>query len=78
MVTGSDCLCIGPSWSLRPTFSIILDPWSPLPMLFHQVLNRSISLLYPNTYLFFFFAVFFLGPHPRHMKVPRLGVESEL
>ena len=22
--------------------------------------------------------VCFLGPHPRHMEVPRLGVESEL
>ena len=27
--------------------------------------------------LFFFFP-FFLGPHPWHMEVPRLGVESEL
>ena len=26
--------------------------------------------------IFFFFG--FLGPHPRHMEVPRLGVESEL
>ena len=22
--------------------------------------------------------LFFVGPHPRHMEVPRLGVESEL
>ena len=22
--------------------------------------------------------LFFLGPHPRHMEIPRLGVESEL
>jgi len=29
-------------------------------------------------FLFFFFFVFSLGPHPRHMEVPRLGVESEL
>ena len=28
------------------------------------------------TYCLFFF--FFLGPHPRHMEVPRLGAESEL
>ena len=28
------------------------------------------------TYCLFFF--FFLGPHPRHMEVPRLGVELEL
>ena len=27
-------------------------------------------------YTFFFFV--FLGPHPQHMQVPRLGVESEL
>ena len=26
----------------------------------------------------FFFLLFFLGPHPRHMEVPRLGVQSEL
>ena len=31
-------------------------------------------------FFFFFFLVFllFLGPLPRHMEVPRLGVESEL
>uniref|UniRef100_A0A8D1MBY8 Cystathionine beta-synthase n=1 Tax=Sus scrofa TaxID=9823 RepID=A0A8D1MBY8_PIG len=31
-------------------------------------------------FFFFFFLVFFviLGPHPRHMEVPRLGVQSEL
>ena len=23
------------------------------------------------------FKIFFLGPHPRHMEVPRLGAESE-
>ena len=28
--------------------------------------------------LLFFFFLYFLGPHPRHMEVPRLGVESEL
>ena len=27
---------------------------------------------------FFFFFFVFLGPHPRHMEVPRLGVELEL
>ena len=26
----------------------------------------------------FFFFLVFLGPHPQHMEVPRLGVESEL
>ena len=28
--------------------------------------------------VFFFFFLVFLGPHLRHMEVPRLGVESEL
>ena len=26
----------------------------------------------------FFLSLVFLGPHPRHMEVPRLGVELEL
>ena len=30
----------------------------------------------PNKCYFFFFV--FLGPHPWHMEVPRLGVETEL
>ena len=30
----------------------------------------------PLSLLVYFFA--FIGPHPRHMEVPRLGVESEL
>ena len=29
-------------------------------------------------HLFFFFFFVFLGPYPRHMEVPRLGVELEL
>ena len=29
-------------------------------------------------FLFFFFFFCFLGPHPRHMEVPRIGVESQL
>ena len=32
---------------------------------------------YITTSTFFFFFVF-SGPHPGHMEVPRLGVESEL
>ena len=28
--------------------------------------------------LFFSFFFVFLGPHPQHMEIPRLGVESEL
>ena len=29
-------------------------------------------------WFFFSFFLVFLGPHPQHMEVPRLGVESEL
>ena len=29
-------------------------------------------------FVFFFFFLVFLGPHPQHLKVPRLGVELEL
>ena len=29
-------------------------------------------------FVFVLFFAFSLGPHPRHMAVPRLGVESEL
>ena len=28
--------------------------------------------------IFFFFFFCFLGPHPQHMEVPRLGVELEM
>ena len=31
----------------------------------------------PGNSFFFFFGLF-LGPHPRYMEVPRLGVQSEL
>ena len=31
-----------------------------------------------SQFLFFFFFLSFLGPHPWHMEVPRLGVEQEL
>ena len=37
--------------------------------------KRSIGLF---TYLFIFVFLPFLGPLPRYMEVPRLGVESEL
>ena len=38
------------------------------------VQSAGLSLLL----LLFFFFFFFLRPHPRHMEVPRLGVQSEL
>ena len=32
----------------------------------------------PIMHLISFFKCVFLGPHPQHMEVPSLGVESEL
>jgi len=34
--------------------------------------------LWVHAFLVFCFFFFFLGPHPQHMEVPRLTVESEL
>ena len=38
--------------------------------------HDNVHIGYHSFFFFFFFC--FLGPHPRHMEVPRLGVESEL
>ena len=46
-----------------------------------QMTNRSRSPVVPRAdFFFFFFLVFlpFLGPLPKNVEVPRLGVESEL
>ena len=37
--------------------------------------GRTSLTNFQHPYSFFFV---FLGPHPQHMEVPRLGVESEL
>ena len=49
-------------------------------MIFYSLDGKSygcmvviVAVLYLFIYLFCF-----LGPHPRHMEVPRLGVQSEL
>ena len=48
--------------------------------------ERKLSSSYRNaeyfsflfSFFFLFFLLIFLGLHPRHMEVPRLGVQSEL
>ena len=40
---------------------------------FHICLSVNIFI-----YLFIYLLFYFLGPHPQHMEVPRLAVESEL
>ena len=41
----------------------------------HPEIGRAVS---DQRHLFLLFVFCFLGPHPRHMELPRLGVESEL
>ena len=55
------------------TFLLVLGELSGL---MYGKLENSVR----HTVNFFFFFIFlpFLGPHVRHMEVPRLGVESEL
>ena len=43
-----------------------------------KIKSILIHLKEPDFFFFFFFFLVFLGPHLRHMVVPRLGVESEL
>ena len=40
--------------------------------------NGPLLFLQGSNLFFFFFFFVFLGPHPKHEEVPRLGVESEL
>ena len=48
----------------------------PLPL---ELTPAALLLQYKCYFhFFFFFFLVFLGPHPRHMEVPRLGVKSEL
>ena len=43
-----------------------------------QVLSSPLIWCWLDGHVFIFYFLSFLGPHPRHREVPRLGVESEL
>ena len=45
-----------------------------------QIHNNYMFLMNLSLFIFYFIIIFwpFLGPHLRHMEVPRLGVELEL
>ena len=82
---------LSPCFRMELRFVVFRIPrWNPLPLFTDAQSNRphavSVSSFLPARLLgasldvsfFFFFIVFFLGPHQRHMEVPRLGVESGL
>ena len=48
------------------------------PLSFLIVVISVFKLVWLEVQQIFFFFLFFLGPHPRHMEVPRRGVQSEL
>ena len=66
----------------------ITAPPVPLPLteyylleIISRVVNTTLFLILLRLNFFFFFLIFlfsFLGPHERHMEVPRLEIESEL
>ena len=51
-----------------------INIWEVTKIILNKVLS-CVSAVSVNSGLFFFC---FLGLHPRHMEVPRLGVKSEL
>ena len=50
--------------------------WCDMMGLFPACIILAFLQSFSSIYLFFLFC--FLGPHPRHVEVPRLGVELEL
>ena len=66
--------------TVRWTCFLVSEEKTSSPVIYHCITN------YPQAFFFFFFffclllllLLLFLGPLPRHMEVPRLGVELEL
>ena len=62
--------------ALAPGMPVSLARAQCFPHFSSQILT---SFLQGTSSFFFFFSfLFFLGPHERHVEVPRLGVTSEL
>ena len=67
-------------------FLLIWTTFKSILVLIHVTKQVTLSIaewsssfsFFSFVFLFVFFFLVFLGPHPRHMEVPRLGVESEL
>ena len=75
MVSSQKVLDSGPSvLSLEVTH--LLGPRHPSDFL--PALGSCLPSFLPSFFLFMSALLLFLGPHPWHMEVPRLGVKSEL
>ena len=55
-----------------------MQAFKELPCLYVTVFMCICLHTYTHTVINFLFFLLFLGPYPRHMEVPRPGVESEL
>lgn len=67
--------------TLTHTLMYTLSPTSSYTVDTHAQMHNSLTVIHGHKHShvpFFFFFFVFLGLHPRHMEVPRLGVESEL
>ena len=42
------------------------------------MVKQNVNTRHPAVHILFYFHFCFWGPHPRHMEIPRLGVEWEL
>ena len=64
-----------------PQLSILLSEacisWTRKPSLLFLILILFLKLLL-LCFIFITLSFVFLGPHPQHMEVPRLGIKSEL
>ena len=47
-------------------------------IMLNEISQREKSKLCMESLICEFFFLVFLGPHPQHMEVPRIGVKSEL
>ena len=66
-------------WTFLPRYGHPKGQGGPRDSLVgHTPQSLSTKSQAPKAEFFFFFFLVFLGPHPQHMEVPRLGVESEL
>ena len=75
------CVCCGCStgrFLMRSEFLMRYLSWYYFRQRLSNVVALSVHVPFFLEYQVFCLFVCFLGPHPRHMEVPRLGVELEL